>query len=182
MTAAPSAPGAGNRQKGKRMDIATWLIVGIALALVLIAYRRGDGALAVGFHNAWSSFLQFLPLLVAIFVLIGFSEVLLPREVIARWLGRESGLKGILIASGVGALIPGGPFVSFPLIASLYKAGAGIGPVVAFVTAWSLWSLTRLPMEFAILGPRLMFARLVSTILFPPLAGLIAAFLFERAA
>ncbi len=161
------------------MDFGTWLLIGLALTLVVVAYRRGDGTLATGLRGAWASLVEFLPLLLAIFVVIGFSEVLLPRQVIAGWLGRGSGLKGILIASGVGALIPGGPFVSFPLIAALYKDGAGIGAVVAFVTAWSLWSLTRLPMEFAILGPRLMFARIVSTIFFPPLAGLIAAYFFR---
>ncbi len=179
MTSAPFTHGTADRQKGKRMDIGTWVIIGIAVALIVVAWRRGDGALAVGLQNAWSSFLQFLPLFVAIFIVIGFSDVLLPRDVIAAWLGRDSGLKGILVASGVGTLIPGGPFVSFPLIAALHKAGAGLGPVVAFVTAWSLWSLSRLPMEFAILGPRLMFARLVSTFFVPPLAGLIAAYFFR---
>lgn len=163
------------------MDVSTAVIVGVAVVMIAIAYRRGNGSLAVGFQNAWSSFLQFLPLFAAIFIVIGFSDLLLPRDVIAAWLGRDSGIKGILVASGVGTLIPGGPFVSFPLIAALYQAGAGLGPVVAFVTAWSLWSLSRLPMEFAILGPRLMLARVISTVFFPPLAGLIAAWLFDSA-
>lgn len=85
-----------------------------------------------------------------------------------------SGLRGILIASGLGALTPGGPYVSFPLVASLYESGAGIGSVVAFVTAWSLWGVTRLPLEIAFLGVRVTLIRIASTLIFPPLAGLIA--------
>ncbi len=162
------------------MDLGTWLLIGLAVVLMGIAYQRGDGTLAAGLQGSWRAFLDFLPLFLAIFVIIGFADVLLPREVIAQWLGRESGLRGILIASGVGALTPGGPFVSFPLIATLYRSGAGVGPVVAFVTAWSLWAVTRLPMELAMLGPRLTIARVVSTLFFPPLAGIIAAYLFER--
>lgn len=117
---------------------------------------------------------------VSLFIIIGLADQFLPRQGIAGWLGCGSGLKGILIASGVGMLIPGGPFVSFPPVAALYRGGAGVGPGVAFLVAWSLWSLSRLPMEFSILGPQLMMARIISTTFFPPLAGLIADFLFER--
>ncbi len=162
------------------MEVGSVVLIALALVMMFVAFRRADGSLQAGLRGAWRSLVDLLPLLLAIFVVIGFSEVLVPRETIAAWLGKSSGWKGLLIASGVGSLIPGGPFVSFPLIASLYRAGAGLGPVVAFVTAWSLWSLSRLPMEFAILGPRLMLARLASTFFFPPLAGLIATLLFER--
>jgi len=40
------------------------------------------------------------------------------------------------------------------LIAGLYHAGASLGSVVAFVTAWSLWSVSRLPVEMALIAPR----------------------------
>jgi uncharacterized membrane protein YraQ (UPF0718 family) len=89
-------------------------------------------------------------------------------------------LKGILIASGMGAITPGGPFVSFPLVAALYRAGAGIGPVVAFITAWSLLSISRIPMEIAFVGTRVVLIRVLATVVFPPLAGLIANGLFAR--
>ncbi|MEZ4636761.1 MAG: hypothetical protein R2856_17680 [Caldilineaceae bacterium] len=99
---------------------------------------------------------------------------------IASWLGGDSGWKGIFIASGIGAITPGGPFVSYPLVAVLYKSGAAIGPLVAFVTAWSLWALSRLPLEIAFVGPRLTMIRLASTLIFPPLAGWIAMTFFGR--
>ncbi|WP_322798836.1 permease [Thermoflexus sp.] len=162
------------------MDIGTIVVLILAAAMVVIAYFRGGEVAAAGWRGTFRALQDFLPLFIGIFVLIGFSEVLIPREIIARWLGPGAGLRGIMIASGVGMLIPGGPFVSFPLIAMLHRAGAGVGAVVAFLTAWSLWSLTRLPLEFAILGPRLMAARLISTLFMPPLAGWIAYRLFDR--
>ncbi len=162
------------------MNTATWILIGLGVVLMFIAYQRGDGSLEQGFRTSWQALVNLLPLLLAIFVVIGFSEVLLPQQLIASWLGSQSGMKGILIASGVGALTPGGPFVSFPLVGALYRAGAGIGPVVAFVTAWSLWAVSRLPMEMALVGPRVTLIRLASSILFPPLAGLIASVFFER--
>jgi len=161
------------------MDVGTGIVLILALIMVGLAYWRGGETAAAGWQGTWRAARDFLPLFAGILVLIGFSEVLIPREMIARWLGPGAGFKGVLIASGIGMLIPGGPFVSFPLIAMLHRAGAGVGAVVAFVTAWSLWSLTRLPLEFAILGPRLMVARLISTLFMPPLAGWIAYRLFD---
>ena len=169
-----------HERKGMGMDYATWIMIGLALALVALAYRRGNGVLAAGLKSGWDTLLGMLPLLLAVFVVVGMANVLLPRELIARWLGGGSGLKGILIASGMGAITPGGPFVSFPLVAALYRAGAGIGPVVAFITAWSLLSISRIPMEIAFVGTKVVLIRVLATVVFPPLAGLIADGLFAR--
>lgn len=161
------------------MDFATLFMIAIALAFMLIAYLRHDGTLGKGLKAGGQSFLSLLPLLIAVFVVVGLSDLLIPRPLIARWLGRSAGFKGILLATVLGAFTPGGPFVSFPLVASLYGAGASIGPVVAFVTSWSLLALSRLPLEIGLVGPRLTLIRLTSTLLFPPLAGLIARSLFH---
>jgi Na+-transporting methylmalonyl-CoA/oxaloacetate decarboxylase beta subunit len=168
------------RRGRKNMDWATITMIGAALILIFIAYRRGDGSLGIGLRDGGRTLLNILPLLLAAFVVAGLSQALIPKELIVNWLGRDSGLKGIFIATGVGALTPGGPFVSYPLVAVLYNSGAGIGPVVAFVTAWSLWAISRLPLELAIVGPRLTLIRLASTLVFPPLAGVIANWLFNR--
>ncbi len=127
--------------------------------------------------------LDLTPLLLGVFIIVGFAEELVPREFIAQLLGGKSGMRGILLASGLGMLTPGGPFVSYPLVATLYQAGAGIGPLVAFVTAWSLGSVSRLPLEVGIVGIRLTAIRLASSLIFPPVAGLIATIIvrFVRA-
>ncbi len=52
--------------------------------------------------------------------------------------------------------------------------------MVAFITSWGLLSLSRLPMELAFVGPRLTLARMASSLILPPLAGLTASLLFER--
>ena len=85
-----------------------------------------------------------------------------------------------MIGCIAGALTPGGPYVSFPIVASLYKAGAGVGTVVAYVTAWSLWAVGRLPLEISLIGPKFTLIRFLSTLIFPPLAGLIARMFFSR--
>jgi uncharacterized membrane protein YraQ (UPF0718 family) len=98
---------------------------------------------------------------------------------LSRWVGQESGLRGILIGTLAGGIAPGGPYVSLPLAAGLLRSGASIGTMVAFLTGWSLWAVSRLPMEVGILGWKLTFIRLACTFFFPPIAGIIAQLLFS---
>jgi len=62
--------------------------------------------------------------------------------------------------------------------AVLLKSGAGLGVLVAFITAKNLWSITRLPLEFALLGPHLTIIRFLMTLFIPPLVGVLAQLLF----
>ena len=163
------------------MKIATIVMFCFAAALVAVAYFKG-GQHTAGLKVGGKMMVQVLPLLLASFAVAGLVQVLVPKEFIAKWLGEASGIKGIFIGCFAGAITPGGPFVSFPIVASLYQSGAGIGTVVGFVTAWSLWAVTRLPMEVGLIGPRVTLIRVASTLLFPPLAGLIARAFFSKAA
>lgn len=156
------------------MDISTILIWLLAGAMIAVALSQGKETAVAGARGSWQALFSLAPLLVGVFIIVGFADAVLPKELIANLLGGESGLRGILIASGLGVLTPGGPFVSYPLVATLYQAGAGVGPLVAFVTGWSLGAVSRLPLEIGLVGLRLTLIRLASSIIFPPLAGLIA--------
>ena len=88
-------------------------------------------------------------------------------------------MRGILIGTIAGALTPGGPFVCFPLVAGMLRSGAGIGTMVAFLSAWALLGVSRLPMEVGLLGWRFAAVRILCTFLFPPLAGWLASTFFK---
>ena len=149
----------------------------LALILFLLGYHRGEGQHIAGLKSGLRITLQVLPLLIFSFIAAGMVQVLIPRETISRWIGAESGVRGILIGTVVGGLTPGGPYVSLPIAAGFLRAGAGIGTMVAFLTGWSLWAVSRLPMEIGILGWKLTLIRLAATFFFPPIAGLIAQIL-----
>jgi hypothetical protein len=55
-----------------------------------------------------------------------------------------------------------------------------VGTIVAFLTAWSLWAVARLPLELGILGWKFAAIRLACTLFFPPIAGLLATAVFGR--
>ncbi|HAE84980.1 MAG TPA: hypothetical protein DCG78_00505 [Anaerolineaceae bacterium] len=156
------------------MDTVTLVMVGLAIALLIYALIRGGGLAKDGVKLAGKTLWNTLPLLLAGFLIGGLVQVLLPPELIQTWLGEEAGLKGILIGCLAGGLIPGSPYVIFPIVGGLYKAGAGVGAVVGFVSAWSLWSVSRFPMEIALIDTKVAVLRYAITFLVPPLAGLLA--------
>jgi len=159
------------------MLVPTVIMAIIAIVLVYIGFQRGDGSHQAGLNTAYRMTLQILPLLIFAFIIAGMIQVLLPKEFLSKWVGTESGFRGILIGSFAGALAPGGPYVSLPLVAGLLKAGAGVPTMIAFLTGWSLWAFNRIPMEVGILGWKFVVFRFISVLIFPPLAGLIAQWL-----
>ena len=146
----------------------------MAAILILIALSRGGNLWQAGLQAGWKSFWGLMPTMVMISAIAGLVEVLLPRAVLSRLLGSAAGLRGIVTAGALGAIMPGPPYALYPLVISLYRSGAGIGAVVGFLTGKMLWNIHYIPPAFAILGTQVTAAQLLSTALFVPLAGLIA--------
>jgi uncharacterized membrane protein YraQ (UPF0718 family) len=160
------------------MFVPTVIMGVLALALFLFGYFRGQGEHVIGMKSAAMLTIEILPLLFFAFIVAGMVQVLLPNELVSKWVGVESGMRGIIVGTVAGGLTPGGPFVSFPIVAGLLHAGASLGTMIAFLTAWSLWAFGRLPLEVGILGWKFTIIRLACTFFFPPIAGLIAQALF----
>ena len=156
------------------MLIPTVIMGVIAIVLLVIGYQRGGGEHILGLKSAGNLLLQIVPILIFAFIIAGMIQVLVPTEMISRWVGAESGFRGILIGTAIGGFMPGGPYVSLPIAAGLLRAGAGIGTMVALITAWSLLAFSRLPLEIGLIGWKFTLIRLACVFFFPPIAGLIA--------
>lgn len=166
--------------RGNNMLVPTIVMGAVALALLLVAYSRGQGEAVAGARTGLQLTAQVLPLLLFAFLTAGLVQALLPKELISTWIGPGSGLRGILLGTVAGGLAPGGPYVSLPIAAGLLQTGAGVGTMVSFLTGWSLWAVSRLPMEVGILGWKFAAIRLACTFFFPPIAGLLATLFFGR--
>lgn len=162
------------------MVIPTVVMGVLAVVLLALGYYRGEGEHLQGLRSGGGMILDILPLLLCAFIVAGMVQVLLPRDLIAKWVGAESGFRGILVGTVAGGLAPGGPYVSLPIVAGLLRSGAGVGTMVAFLTGWSLWAIARLPMEVGILGWKFTFIRLATTFFFPPVAGWLAHAFFGQ--
>lgn len=165
----------------KRRDRTPLILACVALGLAVLAWRQGGPTLAgEGIRLGLQTLLQVVPLLLAAFLIAGLTQTLVTQEFVDRWLGAQAGWRGILLACLAGALMPGGPYVYYPIAGALLQAGASLGVLVAFITAKNLWSVSRLPMEFALLGPQLTLTRFLLTLPLPPLLGFLAEWLAGR--
>jgi uncharacterized membrane protein YraQ (UPF0718 family) len=161
------------------MLIPTIIMALLAVILLIIGYSKGGGQHVAGLKSAMKMTVDILPMLVFAFIMAGMIQALLPQELLSKWIGEESGIRGILIGTVAGGITPGGPYVSLPLAAGFLRAGAGIGTMVAFLTAWSLWAVSRLPMEIGVMGWKFTLVRFTCTFFFPPIAGLLAQMFFS---
>ncbi|MFQ6084178.1 MAG: permease [Candidatus Aminicenantia bacterium] len=166
--------------KNSGMLTATLIMAILALVSTFFVFKRGQGEHIKGLTTAGKMIVQILPLLIFALILASMIQILMPKELILRWVGQESGIRGILIGSIAGGLMPGGPYVAFPIAAGLLKIGASIPTMVAFLTGWSLYALSRLPLEVGLIGYKFVLIRLACTLLFPPLAGLISLLIFSK--
>lgn len=175
----PGAPQGAPQQRGKKRMDSVGVMGGLTLLLVLLAFFKGPDVPLRGLQTTLGLLQDvWLPLLLG-FCLAGFFDVLVPRELLVKWMGEQSGTRGILIGWLIGLLMPGGPYVVFPLAASLFKQGVEVGPLIAFITAKSLLSPTRLfAWEIPFLGWPLAVARAIPSFILPPLVGLVSQRLF----
>jgi uncharacterized membrane protein YraQ (UPF0718 family) len=112
-----------------------------------IAPQKASAAL----HAGIGLFASVTILIVAVFALVGLIQVWIGRDMIAGVLGREAGIKGLLIAVGCGALLIGPAYVIFPLLMSLRRLGARWAVVAIVLAAYAL-KPQMLPIEAEFLG------------------------------
>ena len=152
-----------------------YLLAGlVAFTLLLILRKEGLSGVRDGVGTSALLLRSVARMLVLGMALAGMTQVILPQEVITLWIGDESGFTGILIGVAVGAFVPGGPYVVIPLAASIFLAGAGVGPVAALITAWNTIPFTRTVMwELPFLGGAFTTSRMLVNLPFPIAAGLL---------
>jgi len=156
------------------MDLATISMMILAALFSLIAYYKAPDLPLAGLKVSWQMFQTIGPRLLLALIVTGMLQVIIPQEVVSRWIGREAGIRGILIASLAGVLTPGGPMVSIPFVVVLYQSGAALAPLVAYITSWSLFGFQRiLAWELPLLGEHFVVVRIVSSAALPIVAGLI---------
>jgi uncharacterized membrane protein YraQ (UPF0718 family) len=164
----------------KRMDLGLWLLLGLTIAVAVVAYARDPKLPLVGL-NTTARMLRAVGIELALgFILAGLLDALIPGPALVRWLGDENAGRGIVVGWVVGLLIPGGPYVFFPIVANLFAKGAAAGPLIALITAKTLVSPIRmLTYEAPLVGWPLTLARFIPGVLLPPVMGVIGQWLFK---
>jgi uncharacterized protein len=164
----------------KTMDLSTILLILAVLgAAVAIALRDPSLLWTALDHSGKLLGGVWLDLLLG-FALAGLVQVLISEATVLKWLGKQNVGYGVLAGWGLGLLVPGGPYVTFPIAANLFRQGAAPGPLIALISAKVLLSPIRVvSFEAPLLGWPMTAARLLPSLLLPPLLGLIGQWLYQ---
>jgi len=122
---------------------------------------------------AKKAFLNVLPELSGILILIAVILTLVPPRVFQSMMGGNSGFTGMFIAALIGSvtIMPG--FVTFPLAKSLLDMGAGISQVIVFVSALMMVGFVTAPLEIRYFGRRQTLIRNVLAFVYSFVAAVI---------
>ena len=161
------------------VTVVLWVITAV---LALLAWRRGGTVLARGTRSGVLDFLYLIPRLAIGVIGAGFLAALLPQDVVRSWLGPDSGIGGLVLATLAGALTPGGPVIGFAIGASALKSGAGYLAVMTYVTAWALFAFQRLIVwELPVMPTRVVWLRVAASLPLPILTALAVMLVTGRA-
>jgi uncharacterized membrane protein YraQ (UPF0718 family) len=165
-------------------DRSFWVFAALALMSGAACYGiQGQEAFFASFHEDLEVFALVLPKIAAALLVAAFIQVLLPREKVARWLGERSGFRGMALATGAGAVTPGGPMTSFPLVTALHEAGTGRSTLIAYLTSWSTLGLQRVfSWEVPLMGVEFAVLRFLASLPLPFIAGFVSLLLPKDAA
>lgn len=158
----------GKMRKGIFRDS---IFLGITIAITVILLLIFPEKQQTVISKSWEIFIEMLEILPAVMVLMGLFTVLVPKEMVVKYLGKTSGLNGIILAIFLGALPTGPLYVAFPMAVALIKKGARISNVMIFLSAWACIKIPQEMMEFRFLGLKFMALRLLLAIVFVIIMG-----------
>lgn len=127
-----------------------WIILFIILSIgsYFLGFKPGV-VIYSSFNEFFIEMLSFIPFL---FILVGLFDVWVPKEMIEKHIGKESGVKGILLVILLAMLQAGPLYGAFPVAYILSKKGASVRNIFIYLGAFSSMKIPMLGIEMGYLG------------------------------
>ena len=135
-------------------------VLAVNVLLLLVNSDTGYRSL----ENTWINTKEMLAIVPPVFILLGLLDVWVEREVMIKYTGEGSGVRGILIAFLLGSAAAGPLYAAFPIAGMMIRKGSCLRNVFIFVGAWSTTKIPLLTFEASSLGLRFMLIRLVCSV------------------
>ncbi len=129
------------------------IVLSLATAiLLLLSYIADRGKTMAGMKKGAKMFLNILPALLTVLILVSVFLYAVPARLLTEWLGKGTGWAGVASAALLGSisLIPG--FIAFPLGAILVRSGVSYQVIAVFITTLMMVGILTLPLEAKYFG------------------------------
>lgn len=134
--------------------------IGVVVILGIITFLNKDFGFKA-FNIAGSSFKEMILVIPPVFMLLGLLDVWVPRETMIKYMGEESGIKGIILSIIIGSAAAGPLYGAFPVSAVFMKKGVKFTNILIFVGAWSTTKIPMFIFEISALGKYFAITRLL---------------------
>ncbi len=135
-----------------------FFVVAAAFAVLTVINKElGFKALGITAYSVKEMLLVIPP----IFVLLGLMDVWVPRETMMKYMGNDSGIKGVVLSIIIGSVAAGPLYGAFPVAAVFMKKGVKFSNILIFIGAWSTTKIPMLLFEISSLGARFAITRLL---------------------
>jgi len=134
-------------------------IISITVMMLLSVINLELGKKAVTITG--SSLIEMLTILPPVFVLLGLLDVWVPREVMMKYLGEHSGIRGMIISIILGSASAGPLYGAFPIAAVFMKKGVKFSNILIYIGAASTTKIPSFMFELSSLGPRFAVTRMI---------------------
>ncbi|MCX6382965.1 MAG: permease [Actinobacteria bacterium] len=169
------------KQKDKKKKIIRdYLIMSGIIVVFVVLYFVFPAKGEVSLKNSWQFFIEMMEILPAVTILIGILSVWTTQKMVTKYLGKESGFKGFLIALIMGTLPAGPLYVAFPVAKALRMKGASVGNMVTYLSVFAAIKLPQLLMEWRFLGWKFTLLRFPITVVLIYLMSLVVDLIFKK--
>lgn len=163
-TSAGGMPQGAPRKKTPKQWLADYRWVLLIAVADLLLWLFWPAQAAPVMRNTWDYLAEMILILIPVAVLIGLLEVWVPKQLIGKYLGRESGWRGMALSVLFSTAAAGPLYVALPIAGMLLRKGASPLNVVIFLNTWAAIKIPQLLVETKFLGPAFMLARLALTV------------------
>jgi len=124
----------------------------LTLICLILSFIYNKQKTLMGLKKGLMMFLNLLPVILVVIILISVLLYFLPNNIIVHYLGKDAGSLSYVIAALIGsiALIPG--FIAYPLAGMLVKSGVSYSVIAVFITTLMMVGILSLPLEAKYFG------------------------------
>jgi uncharacterized membrane protein YraQ (UPF0718 family) len=157
------------------MNIILWILT---TTLLLVSFFKDKKKTLIALKKAYGKMISMAALFFFVMALFSLAIAFLPPELLNSYIGKESGLKGVLIALGFGSIsvMPG--FVAFPLGATLKMQGVPYYIIGAFTISLMTVGIATFPLEKKFLGSKVAMIRNILSLIVSIIAAIIIKIVF----
>jgi uncharacterized membrane protein YraQ (UPF0718 family) len=133
-----------------------WAIEIIILVIAIVLAFLNPSKVSSALLSATKTYLNLFIVIVAIALLASFIVVTIPKQTIGKIIGKQSGIKGILIGATFGTSMIGPAYMFFPFFKELRGKGAGANIIATTIGAWAI-KIAWIPFAITVLGWKFTF-------------------------